>query len=125
MRPVLWMVAGSAMGWLVATALVGTRTALEIFLGMIGPLAVAAGTWMLTERTYRLSPERVTPLMVAAFVGKMVFFAAYVTIGLRVLSLQPIPFVVSFTGYFIALHLTEALCLRRLFAGSAKAGHCR
>ena len=29
---------------------------------------------------------------------------------------MPVPFVVSFTSYFIALHLAEALCLRRLFA---------
>jgi hypothetical protein len=40
---------------------------------------------------------------------------------LRVLDLRPLPFVVSFTTYFIALHLFEALCLQRLFAGSASA----
>ena len=34
---------------------------------------------------------------------------------LRVLDLRPVPFVVSFTGYFIALHTMEALFLRRLF----------
>ena len=47
----------------------------------------------------------------------MVFFAAYVAIMLTVLSLRPIPFMVSFTGYFIAVYLIEALCFRRLFAG--------
>jgi hypothetical protein len=36
---------------------------------------------------------------------------------LGVLSLRPVPFVASFTGYFIALYLAEALCLRRLLAG--------
>jgi hypothetical protein len=34
---------------------------------------------------------------------------------LRVVGLRPVPFAVSFTGYFIALHLTEALFMRRLF----------
>jgi hypothetical protein len=31
--------------------------------------------------------------------------------------LRPLPFVASFTGYFVALYLTEALLMRRLFAG--------
>ncbi len=118
MKPALWMVGGSVMAWLAAMALLGTRAGLEMFLGMLAPLAVATWTWILTERTYRRSPERVTSLMVAAFAGKMVFFGAYVAIALKGLSLQPIPFVVSFTSYFIGLHLTEALCLRRLFAGN-------
>jgi len=34
-----------------------------------------------------------------------------------VVGLRPMPFVVSFTAYFIALYLTEALLMRRLFAG--------
>jgi hypothetical protein len=53
--------------------------------------------------------------MVAAFGGKLVFFGAYVTVMLGVLSLRPLPFVISFTAYFIALHLFEAFCLQRLF----------
>ncbi len=57
--------------------------------------------------------------MVAAFGGKLVFFGAYVTVMLGVLSLRPLPFVISFTAYFIALHLFEALCLQRLFGGNA------
>jgi hypothetical protein len=35
---------------------------------------------------------------------------------LKGVSLVPVPFVVSFVAYFIALHLFEALSLRRLFA---------
>jgi hypothetical protein len=31
-------------------------------------------------------------------------------------GLRPTPFVVSFAGYFIALHAMEAFFLRRLFA---------
>ena len=40
-----------------------------------------------------------------------------------VLSVQLVPFAVSFTAYFIALHLFEALCLQRLFAGRVQAPH--
>jgi len=122
MKPVRWMVGTSALSWLVATTLLGTRTGLEVLLGMIGPLVVASATWVLTERTYRQHPERVTSLMTKAFAGKMVFFGAYVAvIILSVPSLRPVPFVISFTGYFIALHLIEAFCLWRLFAGGRRA----
>ena len=84
--------------------------------GMLAPLVVATGTWVMAERTYRRDPQRLTALMMTAFFGKMAFFGAYVAVMLAVLKLRPIPFVVSFTSYFIGLYLTEALCLRRLFA---------
>jgi hypothetical protein len=121
MRPVQWMVGGSVTSWLAAAALLGTRTSLEVLCGMIAPLVVAAGTWMLTERTYRRNPEQVTSLMILAFGAKLVFFGTYVVVMLNVLSLRPVPFMAGFVGYFIALHLTEALYLRRLFAGGARA----
>jgi hypothetical protein len=115
MTPVWWMAGVSICSWLAATALAGKGP--ELFLGMIAPLVVATVTWVLAERTYRRNPERLTALMVAAF-GAKVVFGTYVAIVLKVLSIQPIPFVVSFTTCFIALHLAEALCLRRLFAES-------
>ena len=83
---------------------------------MFGPLAAVVTTWVLAERIYRDNPARLTALMIAGFVGKLVFFAAYVAIVLGVFSHHPVPFVVSFTSYFIALYLMEAIFLRRLFA---------
>ena len=53
--------------------------------------------------------------MVQGLAIKAVFFGAYVVSMLRVVGLRPVPFVISFTSYFIALHLTEALFMRRLF----------
>jgi uncharacterized membrane protein YdfJ with MMPL/SSD domain len=55
--------------------------------------------------------------MMGGFLGKMVLFGAYVVIVLRGLSVRPVPFVASFTVYFIGLYLVEALYLKRLFAG--------
>ena len=52
--------------------------------------------------------------MMTALVLKMVFFGVYVGVMLRGLSLRPVPFVVSFAAYFIALHAMEAMFLRRL-----------
>jgi hypothetical protein len=55
--------------------------------------------------------------MTVAFAGKLVFFGAYVALTLRLLPVRPVPFLASFTSYFIALYLLEALFMRRLFAG--------
>jgi hypothetical protein len=99
-----------------ALAVGGTRYAPEIVLGMAGPLVETVATWSVIETVYRQRPERLTAVMITAFAGKLVFFGAYVAVALAVLDLRPAPFMVSFTAYFIALHLAEALALRRLFA---------
>jgi len=118
MKPVGWMVGVSVGSWLAATALLGLRTGLGVFLGMLAPLAMAVGSWVAIERAHRRNPADVTKLMMAAFAGKMVFFGAYVIVVLGSSSVRPLPFVVSFTAYFIGLYLVEALYLRRLFAGT-------
>jgi hypothetical protein len=82
---------------------------------MFGPLVETIASWVVAEQVYRRRPERLTLVMITAFAGKLVFFGAYVAVMLNVLSLRPVPFMASFTAYFIALHLTEALALRRLF----------
>ena len=46
----------------------------------------------------------------------MVFFGVYVVVMLRGVGVRPVPFVLSFAGFFIALHAMEALFLRQLFA---------
>jgi hypothetical protein len=114
--PVGWMVGASVGSWLLAMAAGGRGVMAEMLAGMIAPLLVAVVTWEVAERTFRQSPERLTAVMITAFAAKMVFFGAYVAAMLMGLSLRPVPFVVSFTAYFIGLHLAEALWLKRLFA---------
>ena len=115
MKLVGWMAGASVLSWLVATALAGRGTGVEILVGMMGPLAVVSVTWVLTERTYTRNPERLTLLMITAFAAKLVFFGVYIAVMLRVLMVRPVPFMVSFTSYFVALYFVEALLLRRLF----------
>lgn len=121
MKPLWWMAGGSILSWLAVSALPWMESDREVLLGMIAPLAGAMTTWVIAERTYRSRPERLTPLMMMAFGGKTVFFGVYVTVMLTVLSLRPVPFVISFTVYFIALYMIEALCLQRLFASGMQA----
>ena len=85
-----------------------------VLFGMFGPIVVAAASWMLAERTWRRDPQRLTAVMIASFAGKFVFFGVYVAVMLSVFSLRPIPFIATFTTSFIALHVAEALALKRL-----------
>jgi hypothetical protein len=121
MKPVAWMVGTSIGSWLMVAVWPGVTGSREVLFGMLGPLAGAVSTWVLVARTYPARPQLLTSLMVVSFAAKMVFFGAYVTMMLLVVDLRPLPFVVSFTTYFIALHVFEALCLQRLFAGHASA----
>jgi hypothetical protein len=109
----------SLASWLAlaGVGLLDARSLREVLYGMLGPLAVAIGAWVLMERAYRRGPRQLTRVMVVAFAFKLIFFGAYVAVMLRVLSLRPVPFVASFTGYFVVLYVMEALYLKRLFAG--------
>ena len=114
MTALVWMVGLSVGSWLVVTAAAGAANPEAVF-GMAGPLVAACASWVAIERVHTVAPERVTGVMLVAFATKMVFFGIYVAVGLRVLNLRPVPLVVSFTGYFIALYAMEALFLKRLF----------
>ena len=117
MKVVAWMAIGCAVSMVAAIAAFGTDVGADVLAGMIAPFATTSGTWLLTERTYKRRPERLTPLMVKAFFAKLLFFGAYVAIMMTLGALHPVPFALSFTAYFIVLHLVEAASLRRLFAG--------
>ena len=116
-KPVPWMIGVSVATCLLA--LVATRFSVvpELVLGMVGPLSSAVLTWQVLERTYSSSPERLTSVMITAFGVKVLLFALYVVGALWGLGLRPKPFMLSFTGYYVGLHVVEALFLRRLLAG--------
>jgi hypothetical protein len=116
MKPVATMAAASLISWAGTAIIVDRRTSVEVLFGMLGPLAAVSGTWFLAEWFYRQRPEALTSLMLTAFVLKMAFFGGYVAVMLSVLRFRPVPFVASFTSYFIALYLMEALYMRRLFS---------
>lgn len=120
MTAIGWMVVASVASALAAVALFGAAVGPEILAGMLGPLVAASTSWRFAEHTFKRRPEELTAAMMKAFAGKLVFFGAYVAVAVTALPLRPVPFVVSFTSYFIVLYLIEALLLRRLFAGAPR-----
>lgn len=114
MKPAVWMAGAGLMSWLAVAVTSDGRGDPEVLLGMAGPLTSAVVSWVAYQRAYRSAPGRLTNVMIAALVVKMMFFGGYVGVMLRGLELRPVPFVVSFAAYFIALHAMEAMFLRQL-----------
>jgi hypothetical protein len=106
-------------GLVVATAAAGDRINPEAVLGALAPLVSADVSWVLMARTVVTRPDRLTGVLVQALAVKMVLFGVYVGVLLGVLDLRPVPFVMSFAGAFVALHVMEALFLRRLLMDGA------
>jgi hypothetical protein len=99
---------------LVAT-LVTPDAVAAAFMGMLAPLIVGIATIVMVERTTRNEPRALTSRMTIAFLAKMLFYAAYVSVVLALVTTTPIPFMVSFTVYFVALQFTEAVYFKTLF----------
>ena len=117
MKP-LWAMTGASLATAAAIAVIpGFDSDREVVFGMLAPLAGAALTWVMAARLFPVRPGLLTSMMVATFGAKLLFFGAYIAVMLKIVMLQPMPFVASFTAYFITLHIVEALYLQRLFAG--------
>ena len=118
----VWGMLGAGIGCsLCAYAALGAPAGLAVLLGAAAPLAAAAGTRLAVDSASRKNPAVMTQVLIVGFAGKMVFFGAYVAVVLEVVSVRPLPFVVSFTAFFLVCHVVEALHLRRLSAGNGSA----
>ena len=117
-----WLLAGSILSCVAIVALLGDEVAgdlrLAVWLGMLGPLVATLCAMVAMHRAYRRSPASLTGVMIKAFIAKMVFFGGYVALVVKAGWVRPVPFAVSFTCYFLVLHMIEAFRLRRLFANT-------
>src|SRR5262245_58270019 len=114
----LWMLAGSILSAFGIGVFFGDDKTpdvrLSVWLGMLGPLTATLCAMVAVTRAYRKNPAGLAGAMIAAFVVKMVFFGGYVALVLKAGWVRQGPFAASFTGYFLALHIIEAIRLRRL-----------
>ena len=87
---------------------------------MAAPLVIGVATIVMVDRTTRTDILQLTARMTKAFIAKMVFYPVYVLVVISVLAIDPVPFAISFTLYFVVLHITEALYFKTLFAKTTK-----
>ena len=90
--------------------------AVEFVAAMAGPLVAVLASWAWLVRTHRRNPARVMFVMLQSAIVKILFFCLYVIVMVRVLSVEPTLFAVTFVAYFLALYAAQALMMRRLFA---------
>lgn len=112
----VWALAAATLASGCCIALIAPASAAEVLLGLAAPLAAAVGTHVLVARSHRRDPSRVSNTLMRLFLAKFVVFGAYILVALNGLTLDPVPFLLSFVAYFAALHVAEAAHLRRLFA---------
>ena len=93
--------------------------AAAVLFGMAAPLVVGVATIALVDQTARTDILQLTARMTKAFITKMVFYPVYVVVVIKVLAIDPVPFAISFTVYFVALQITEALYFKALSAKTA------
>ncbi len=111
----IWILMGSVGLWGLLSAILGPGFVMPGFWGMAGPLLMGVITVELVVRTFNRSPEKLTNMMIKSFAGKMIFYALYVVVVLTTTSLDAMIFVFSFSGFFILLHMVEALYFRAKF----------
>ncbi len=87
----------------------------EIFLGMLAPLLTSIISIIQINNLDKNDPQKITAAITKSFLFKMIFFAVYFIIILSIYDFEPIPFVVSFTGFFILFYVMEAVFLQKLF----------
>ena len=114
------LVVGCVATWGLFTAFLMPEAATATFLGMLAPLVVGVGTVLLVEHTARTDLERLTASLAVAFFAKVLFYGGYVGVVVGLLEVEPIPFVASFTTYFVVLQFTEALCFKTIFTGTGQ-----
>ncbi len=87
----------------------------EVFLGMIVPLVVGICFIFFISFVHQKNPQKLTNSMIKAFAIKMIIYAIYFVVIFTFCTFTPFPFILSFAGYFLTLHLCEALLLRSKF----------
>ena len=91
---------------------------LELFLGWFGPVSAGFITMYFVIQAAKIDPYSVTKTLTKGFALKMVFYGLYIIIFFKLYSFKPIPFLCSFSGFFLGLHALEAVIIK----GFSKSG---
>ena len=87
----------------------------ELFLGMVIPWSISLISIVKTRSVYNQHPEKLIKHMTKAMLIKMMSYGLLLIIIFNFISFNPLPFIISFTGYFFALHIIEAFTLWFIF----------
>ncbi len=84
----------------------------EILLGMIFPWIIFLFSVSITQTIHLKLSFNITKYLSIAMISKMILYGIIIVSIFSFISFNPTPFIISFTGYYLMLHLTEAYIVR-------------
>ncbi len=89
-------------------AWIDTGYMVEYFLGICPPLSIGILTVYLAELIQSKSSKFLTQFFIIAFLVKIIIYGGYIILLFNFYSFSHIHFILSFSGCFITLHISEA-----------------
>ena len=86
----------------------------EIFLGMLAPLLLSILSILWNENSFKKDSQKLTNTLIKSFMVRAVFFAVYLILIFTYYDFEQIPFIISFTSFFMIFYVVEALFLQKL-----------
>ncbi len=115
MKILIYLTALCFGSWGLLAGLIEQPIGGDLFWGMFGPWLIGIVTVFFIQKAYINNPGKLTNLMIKSFFSKMLFYGLYVSYLVLTDTVSFIPFVISFTVYFVVLHVLEALYFQSIF----------
>ena len=77
----------------------------EIFLGMVAPLLLSIVSILWSDSSFKKSPQHLTNTLIKSFIMRAIFLALYFILIFAFYNFESIPFIISFTGFFIIFYV--------------------
>ena len=84
---------------------------IELFSGWILPVFAGVVTVYFVLDAAKKDAQLVTKTIAKGFVIKMIYYGATMLILFKLYSFEPVPFICSFSGFFLGLHALEAVII--------------
>ena len=102
------------MAILVISLILFRDYAVGIFIGWLLPILAGTVTMFFIAEKQKKGSIALTKAIAKGFVLKMIYYGISILFLFKYSSFQPIPFVCSFSGFFIGLHILEAVIIKRI-----------
>jgi len=107
-------------GLLVSALILGIATRFfvnfkqELFFGWAVPSIAGLFTIYFVLRAANIDYKLVTNVLIKGFIIKMIYYALIIFGLFKVYAFEPLPFIGSFAGFFLAFHSLEAVIINNI-----------
>ena len=85
----------------------------ELIIGWLLPALSGIITMYFINMAFKISSIELTKTLMKGFLLKMIYYIFAIFLLHKIYSFKPIPFICSFSGFFIGLHILEAIIIKR------------